>query len=288
MSWFGGEPLLNFHCIEELSAFAKTYCQKKDIVFFSTITTNGTLLTRQMLESMKSLNFTFFQITIDGTQKEHDNVKVIKGKSAYEMTLRNICLITEIIPSAEISLRYNYTTKNLKPDEFVNDLNLYLPCNIRHKIRLSIMKVWQENDEDVDETIINKLIEKLQEYGYPVSFGPDFRCCYVDHEHYNCIFPNGKIDKCDNEDFTNCRGDINSIGEIVWNKDPIFNSYSVFSHNNECTDCLFLPICYGPCPVEREHAYRNSMPLKCRFQNKDKLWRYRIHQYCKLHLSSNL
>ena len=180
LAWFGGEPLLSFHRIEEIASFAKAFCQKHSISYHNTITTNGTLLSRRILEKMKDLDFTFFQITVDGTKNEHDKVKVIKGKSAYEMTLRNICLISEILPDAEICLRYNYTTDNLEPDAFIMDLEHYLPESVRKRIDLSIMKVWQEDEKNIDGQELETLVTSASDALFNVSVGQGFYPCYVD------------------------------------------------------------------------------------------------------------
>ena len=287
LSWFGGEPLLDFQRIEEISVFAQQFCIEHGLIFYNTITTNGILLSKKYLEKMKELNFTFFQITIDGIQEEHDKVKVVKSKSAYETTLRNICLIVENIPSAEICLRYNFSMRNLKPDEFISNLNQFLPKEVRRHVRLAIMKLWQEEERDVDESLIDCLVNNAWKEGYSVSVGPGFQVCYVDNKHFNCIFSNGKVDKCDNEDFENCRGRINTNGQIVWSELPLFFSHTVVSHQNECTNCKYLPLCYGPCPVERDRACKNNSPLKCRFSDKYKVWKYRIYNYCRIHIRNN-
>ena len=281
LSWFGGEPLIRFDRVVEIAEYAQKYCIENKLSYKNTITTNGILLSHDILEKMKELEFTFFQITVDGIQEQHDKVKVIKGKSAYETTLRNVCLITEIIPSAEICLRYNFTMKNIMPDEFIQNLNRYLSEDIRKHIRLSIMKIWQEDENGVDESQIDRLIENAYVSGYTVSAGPGFKTCYVEAHHFNCIFPNGEVDKCDNENFDNCRGKISADGNIVWSELPAFLEYNVYSHANECSDCQYLPVCYGPCPVEREKSAKNNKSLECRFTNKDKIWEYRIINYCK-------
>lgn len=287
LCWFGGEPLINSHCIEEIATFAKTFCQEKDIEYRNTITTNGTLLNRQLLENMKTLNFTFFQITIDGVKEEHDQVKVLKGTSAYETTLKNICLIAEILPQAEICLRYNFSMKNLKPKSFIHSLNNYLPSNVRNRIKLSIMKIWQEDERNIDGSTIDDLVEIASQNGYVANVGSGFCVCYVDSHHFNCIFPNGMVDKCNNNDFIECRGIIAESGVIEWKQEPTFFNYNVFSHHNECYSCQYLPICYGPCPKERELSSKDQAPLSCRYNDKNRIWKYNVLHFCKQELRKN-
>lgn len=287
LSWFGGEPLLNFQRVEEIANYAKQFCADHDISYHNTITTNGTLLSRRILEKMKDLNFTFFQITIDGVKDEHDKVKVIKGKSAYEMTLHNICLIKEVLPNAEICLRYNYTTENLKPDAFIHDLNNYLPEDVRKHINLSLMKVWQEDEKNISDEKLDSLVSSASANQFQVSVGQGFHPCYVDKLHFNSIFPNGRIGKCDNIDPEQAQGHLAETGEIIWDKDIPATHFTVFDdQESECLSCNYLPICNGPCPKERDELSLQGKHLRCRFEDADKLWNQNILYYCRrfLHL----
>lgn len=281
LSWFGGEPLMGFKYIKNITSYTKEYCQKQHLEYENTITTNGILLNKEILEIMKEHNFSFFQITIDGTKEEHDKTKITKGKSAYEIVLNNICSITKTLPNAEICLRYNYTKKNLNPQDIIYDLNTYLPENVRKHIRLSIMKVWQQDEKEISREMINQLIDLAENSGYRTSVGGGFDTCYVDNTHFNCIYPNGKVDKCDNSNMKACRGHIEDNGDLIWDTNVIFKEHTIFSTaNNECVRCRFLPVCYGPCPKERDKmAIAHS--LYCRFQDKERLWQDRLYFYCK-------
>ena len=64
LSWFGGEPLLNVGSICRISEFAIDFCAKNAIGFNNAITTNGSLLTASLIQTMKKLSFNNFQITI--------------------------------------------------------------------------------------------------------------------------------------------------------------------------------------------------------------------------------
>ena len=264
LAWFGGEPLINFRHVADIASYAQNFCKLHKIGYNNTITTNGMLLTKEMLHKMKLLNFTFFQITVDGTKKEHDNVKVIRGKSSYEQIMHNITLITHVIPEAEICLRYNFTMKNLKPEIFLRDLNEHLDIDVRKHVSLSLMKVWQENDNTVNRSLLTQLADNAIKDGYRVSIGGGFGICYVDKYHFNCIFPNGLVDKCDNDDPESCRGYISDEGKIVWNEKPKFFANTIVQGNNECKRCVYLPICNGPCPRERDRG----KTISCRFADK--------------------
>ena len=282
LSWFGGEPLLDFQHIEDIASYARYYCKEHNLSYYSTLTSNGILLSENILRKMKDLNFTFFQITIDGSQKEHDKVKVIKGKSAYESVLSNICLITKILPSAEIHLRFNYTHNNIKPKEFVRDLNRFLPVGVRKHIQLSLMKVWQEDVSTINVGELDELVRLATENGYFTTIGAGFYPCYVDRFHFNCIFPNGKVDKCDNIGLEKCRGSIDKKGYIKWDSPPSFPKETIYHDTfSPCLSCKYLPVCYGPCPYEREKAKNEHRHFGCRYKYPDKIFEKRILSYCQ-------
>lgn len=280
LSWFGGEPMLNFECVQDITFFAKEICKKHGLSFHASITTNGTLLSRDYLEKMRDLDFTFFQITIDGTKEYHDGVKKLKDKSAYITTLNNVCLINEILPNAEICLRYNYTNENLKPNAIIEDLNQHIPEDLRNKIQLSIMKVWQQDEQGVDNQLIEDLVKKSRESGYRVTVGAGFSICYVDKFQFNCVFPNGKIDKCDNEEMDSSKGMISQDGSIKWEETPAVLHYDIFSDSESaCRTCRYLPVCYGPCPKERNDMFAQGQHISCRFADPDLHWRQEIVHY---------
>lgn len=283
LSWFGGEPLLGFSKIKDIAIYAQNLCKSRNISYNNTITTNGILLSKKILETMKELNFNFFQITVDGTKKEHDNVKLLKYSSSYDTIMNNIKQAINILPHAEICLRYNFTMANLKPDIFLSDLNRQFTKEQRKRISLSLMKVWQQDDKSMDSSLVNKLADNAANDGYKVNVGAGWGICYVEKKHFNCIFPNGLVDKCDNDDPDLCRGEIMENGEIVWREVPQFNTNTIFHGENECIKCRYLPICYGPCPHERD---RNKK-IKCRYTDPVKRKKEEIFAYCENILKVN-
>lgn len=58
------------------------------------ISTNGQLINKQILEKLKKINFTLFQISIEGTKDVHNN---IVGKEAWEKSIKAIVLAKSIL-----------------------------------------------------------------------------------------------------------------------------------------------------------------------------------------------
>jgi len=109
LDWFGGEPLMYFdEVISKVSEFAKQITFEHNINFQQSITTNATLLNEKRIRQMKDSNFTFFQISTDGNEKRHNQIKHYDDRrGTYRDVVSNINLLTEIIPNIQITLRIN-------------------------------------------------------------------------------------------------------------------------------------------------------------------------------------
>lgn len=282
LSWFGGEPLLAFDIIMDISSYAQKVCKKFGVTFRNTITTNGTLLTSERLKKLKQVEMSFFQITLDGCKEEHDKVKHLPNISSYELVLSNIKSLIELLPQATCSLRFNYTDKNLAPKEFIEGINSRIPATLRRNITLSFKKVWQVDILSIDQRKMDELYELAKMSHYRVDTRANFVICYVECLHYNTIFPNGRVDKCDNVDPQTARGRITKDGKVEWNEElPYWEHTSFVENESECFNCKHLPVCNGPCPVERDSMWKNAGYVKCRYKNPEEVCMERIIRYCE-------
>ena len=107
IEWFGGEPFLYFsEIIKPISVFAKNICEKYSIPFISSATTNGFLITPEVVDQIQDYNFKGFQITLDGDREHHNKTRISKKVSSFDTIINNI----------------NYMCSHL--DCFVNPLKL--------------------------------------------------------------------------------------------------------------------------------------------------------------------
>jgi len=61
VAWFGGEPLLAFNIIKNMSEKIIKMCEKNEIVYESFIVTNGYNLTRKIGKELSNLKISFAQ-----------------------------------------------------------------------------------------------------------------------------------------------------------------------------------------------------------------------------------
>lgn len=280
LSWFGGEPLLAFDKVVEITRFAKETTEKHNKDFMCMITTNGTLLTEEKISLLQKLGVKSYQITIDGCREVHNKTKVLgKNKSAFDLTINNINLIAR---HTHCTLRFNYTHENLVPQKIIQELNSSLDKEVRNNISFSIYKVWQEDTIKVNPADVDKIFEEGKRIGLHSELS---RCgmCYADQKHFDCIFPNGSCDKCDNGDISNTKGRITPNGDIFWDKGAKECHTPVFLMQSECSDCRYLPICWGPCEIKREDMLQNKGIISCYINDKDSYMAEMVRNIYKNH-----
>jgi uncharacterized protein len=88
--FYGGEPLMNFKVIEQIVNAAEAKAAATGTHTDYHITTNGTLLTREVADFMDRHQFTVY-FSIDGDAEHHDELrKYIKGGGSFADVERNL------------------------------------------------------------------------------------------------------------------------------------------------------------------------------------------------------
>lgn len=95
ISFYGGEPLLNFHLIKECVDYVRR-CREGVVNYFLTI--NGALLNDGIMECLASNNFTVL-VSIDGPSVLHDRYRVFKNhKPSFKKIYDNIKRFKQSFP----------------------------------------------------------------------------------------------------------------------------------------------------------------------------------------------
>ena len=124
-SWFGGEPLLGYDVIRELSAFFVDLCGQLDIRYQSGITTNGYLLDPEKARHLvHDCQVRQFQITLDGPCEQHDRRRHLAGGGGtYERIYENLLRLKEIEGPFNAMIRVNFDHEVIAAmDDFIRRL----------------------------------------------------------------------------------------------------------------------------------------------------------------------
>lgn len=266
VSWYGGEPLLNFDTIQRLSKQFIELMEKKSGKYISSMVTNGYLLTEEKARELNNLHIQDIQITFDGGKQSHDSRRMLLGGGAtYDKILNNVVLATQYV---HISIRINVDPTNsseiydlineLENRELNDKVSIYVAAieNINNSCSNSpCFTVSQFSQLEVD--FIKYLISK----GFKVNFIPRHQsifCSAISHNSF-VIDPHGNLTKCWNDIGIeeNYIGDIYS-GVKVDSSLMKWLLYDAFS--TECFLCKIFPICGGGCPYTRI----NNNSKRCR------------------------
>lgn len=248
ISFFGGEPFLNFEGIRTILSFANKFCETKDVVLLADFTTNATLIRQDYLEYLKKF-ICFFQITLDGDCKTHNKIKHIEGQDTFKRTIENIHSISKRIRKSYVWVRINYDANTLDNIDnilpFLNDLD-------RKRTFLILRKIWQTDAENISSKQLLGAIQKILNKKFFVDCYALSRSsiCFAERMSQVLINFDGKVFKCStigNFDDENSLGSMDlETGEILWNLNKIAQIPRVIK-NERCNNCPLYPSCLGPC-----------------------------------------
>lgn len=119
VDFFGGEPLLNFETVKELTEYGRTLNEKhgKNIRF--TITTNGVALDDDKIDYINE-NMTNVVLSLDGRKEVHDRMRpTVNGKGSYDVVLPKFKKLIEQRGEKDHYIRGTFTAENLDFDRDV-------------------------------------------------------------------------------------------------------------------------------------------------------------------------
>ncbi len=106
VSFFGGEPLVDYPKMQKVVEYSRTVLDKKELIFF--VTTNGTLITPDIATYFFQNNFTVF-VSIDGPEDIHDDYRTDgSGKGSFQKSIEGVkTLIDAYGEKAEEKIRFS-------------------------------------------------------------------------------------------------------------------------------------------------------------------------------------
>lgn len=250
ISFFGGEPFMDFNGIHEIMEFSKTFCMVHDIELIADFTTNATLITESIIEYLKQFRC-HFQITLDGGKKRHNQIKKcrIGNIDTYQKVIDVLNLINHNISEKWVAVRINFDHHTLKNiDEILSDISFL----DRKDCYIILKKVWQLEATNVDNDALKEAIQKCFNKKFLVDyyFMPKESVCFAERENQVLFNYDGKIFKCTTiSEFNNDNklGQCDSqTGEIRWEESKMRDWYTDIQPEY-CKMCHWFPACLGIC-----------------------------------------
>lgn len=284
VTWFGGEPLLNFKGLKSLSTkmLALGYNYSAGII------TNGYLLTPDVVSEFPQLNIRTIQVTLDGVRTGHNARRSLKnGAPTFDVIVRNIRYIAENIPSITINIRVNIDKTN--KDAFIE---LFEEYNGKYK-NLNIYPAFVKDENGCDTCTSSLNISERFTFNKDLynKTGINFNRfinlngrteCAVRCNTSIVIGPEGELYKCwdDVGDKDMVYGYI-ANGGYVTNESLLYN-YLIGAdqfNDSKCIECLMLPACAGGCPKKRIQDTQRKKKMSCPY-DVNKITDYIWAHYC--------
>lgn len=261
ISWFGGEPLLNIDMIDYLSSRLINICEKNNVEYHGTITTNGYLLSMSNVQRLFSDKVRLFQITVDGSEEQQDRNRIpLDSVSGYAVIKQNLIQMHNMDESEEfkVLLRTNLSSGSIKYlDKYEKDFMRIFKDDKRFSFDFEPVFDVKSNYPDAENSSILDQVYKYSKMGYRFSHIKQqlsgSSMCYARKNNHYVIDPDCKIYKCtvalnSGEDV----GRINESGEIVFNSK--LKRWNVEKHK-KCDECRYYACCLGgKCPLRNRHS----------------------------------
>jgi len=269
ISWFGGEPLIAYDVVERLSKEIQVICKSNRKKYIASMTTNGYLLTAEMVKRLYKMGVTHFQVTIDGLKETHDNQRVLlNGGETFETIINNLCNVKNNASSRMLRfvIRTNVTKKIAENiEQYIDYFHEKFSDDPRFSFAIQPAMDWGgDTINDFRENLINEIemfnvFEKFYESDKKFRFAvkeylePGSGVCYAGKQNSFAIDANGNIHKC------TCYFDdmdMNMVGRIkhdgVIDFDEYKNSLWICDNNYCKENCVFEPNCFRDnCPANR-------------------------------------
>lgn len=273
--FFGGEPLIKFDVIRHTVDTVNTKYKDKMKVSYS-VTTNGTLLTKDIINFLKENHFAVL-LSIDGPDNEFNLRHFKNGKPSIHRVLERIKMMKEAKMDFEIratitsnnpyivetykflealevkfTAAFAYSSEN-KSHKELTDYNSESLKNINKSlsILLDYYRIKIEKKEPIYNSVLLETLEMIE--------------CRVKREKicaaglaYHTILYNGDMYSCAHlmNDSKYKIGNIKNFEEGILK--PHFTLPTKLNEIKGCEDCWVKNLCVGGCPSQKILTGRNS------------------------------
>jgi uncharacterized protein len=237
--WFGGEPLIAFDIIEEISTYITQLIPLyPQLQLQGSVTTNGWLLDIEHATRLAALHVNSFQITLDGPQIQHDSTRLLaNNRGSYEGIHKNLRALKASNLPINIELRLHLTPDNLPVIEDYADFlaTEYLVDPRFHLEPFPVGHLGGANDAEfavLDFKEAVAAMHRIRQKITPAIVVPDDTTQSIHKDRYVCyaargnayvIRADGSLGKCTValNDTRNYIGHLTSTGELSLLADTI-------------------------------------------------------------------
>ncbi|HEY6011990.1 MAG TPA: geopeptide radical SAM maturase [Nitrospirota bacterium] len=255
LCFYGGEPLLSTKRIIEISEKLRTCSDAKGIKYSFSLITNGTLLTRPVVEELKMFGLRSCRVTLDGPRGLHDRSRPFRsGAGTFDIIIRNL---EQAAGAIDVHVNGNFTEANyrafpglldllvgsgLGPDR-ISSIGFYPVFNEGTRVSPDFHDGCTSTDELWVAEAGTFLRGEILARGYRTEEVEPSACMIERTDHlvvnwdgslYKCPGLIGRKEFCAGTVLTGVVDHASAHGIGNWK-------------NAECLACKYLPLCFGGC-----------------------------------------
>ena len=275
VDFFGGEPLLNFEVVKELTAYARKVEKAAGKNFRFTLTTNGVLLDGEVIDFCNR-EMSNVVLSLDGRREVNDRFRRTKNnKGSYDLILPKFQRLVAARGGKDYYIRGTYTHFN--PD-FAADVLHMADLGFKElsmePVVSSPTEPYALNDADLpilleQYDLLGRELARRARAGKPITFyhymidlahGPCIvkrvKGCGVGNE-YMAVTPDGDLYPC-HQFVGDGRFRLGNVFTGIDNEAlrEQFKNCNVYAHR-ECDRCFARFFCSGGCAANAYHATGN-------------------------------
>ncbi len=256
VDFYGGEALMQLTRLKRIATALRTAAGEHGVTFQFNIFSNGTLLTRPVVEELLPLGLAAVRLTLDGPPDIHDRQRpFVSGQERFATILENIRAIHDILP---IDLGGNFTRENYRRFPELLDLLIARGIDPAGFKAVGFSPVVPRADGSVAGDLGSACLASSDSWtfqaglflraesirrGFPV---PKLKAgaCVVEFENDLVVNWDGGIYKC-----PVFMGDESlRVGSLAEGINDYRESHNLdLWKNEECLECAYLPLCFGGC-----------------------------------------
>ena len=274
VSWFGGEPLLVPDIIESLSERLMALADERGGEYAAGIITNGYLLTQDIADMLERCKVNYAQVTIDGMGATHDATRRLSGGGpTFERITSNL---RDVRIPFTVSIRHNVHEDNRSEMDELKEFIDKLAEESGNKLNYYPAPVTGSETADERGEQVGLLCEtNASEVGIRQEAGR----FSVGRGHY-CgahivwsvgIDEKGNLQKCweavDKPSISfGTAHDWDPANPLTTASNPdnltMYLNTACPVPDEECRECVWLPMCVGGCPHKRLFDGRACVAFK--------------------------
>lgn len=269
ISLFGGEPLLYQKALFSYLEYLYELKEKMNYNLDTSIVTNGSLITEEVIENLIKYNCRYLQITLDGDEISHNQTRAFKdGRNSFDILIKNIQMIADKTMNLdEFKLTVRFNLNNIGPDRIEKALS-HIEFKYRKKINLLFRAVFNTKTYEESNDNKNSDLEKFYDIGSSMGYKilkseqhyASCEACGDENTFY--VMPDLTVWKCINDLSYKkaCIGKIDENGQLILDSQNIINWHNASSWYKEekCTKCTLLPDCLGGCILHKSKTGKST------------------------------